>query len=116
MTAPPRDPRQLAGAKARVATLTCQQQIEAAMYRARPTASEVEVAKATLFRSGQGWNTFVVENGLAKRREVEAGRHADFEVEVLNGLREGESVIAHPSNLVADGVRVSVDENDRRVL
>jgi hypothetical protein len=37
------------------------------------------------------------------------------EVEVLDGLREGESVIAHPSNLVADGVRVSVDKNDRKV-
>jgi HlyD family secretion protein len=63
-----------------------------------------------LFRSGQRWNAFVLENGIAKRREVEAGHRADFEVEVLNGLREGESVIAHPSNLVADGVRVSVDK------
>jgi len=68
-----------------------------------------------LFRSGQGWNAFVVENGLAKMREVETGHHADFEVEVLKGLREGESVIAHPSNLVADGARVSADKNDRKV-
>jgi HlyD family secretion protein len=69
-----------------------------------------EVLKAplsALFRSGQGWNAFVVQNGLAERREVETGRRADFEVEVLGGLREGEIVIAHPSNLVADGVRVS---------
>jgi HlyD family secretion protein len=63
-----------------------------------------------LFRSGQRWNAFVVENGVAKRREVMTGHRADFEVEVLNGLREGESVIAHPSDLVADGVRVSVDK------
>ena len=64
----------------------------------------------TLFRSGQRWNAFVVENNIAKRREVETGHRADFEVEVLNGLREGESVITHPSNLVADGVRVSIDK------
>jgi HlyD family secretion protein len=63
-----------------------------------------------LFRSGQRWNAFVVENGLAKLREVETGHRADFEIEVLSGLREGESVIAHPSDLVADGVRVSVDK------
>jgi HlyD family secretion protein len=63
-----------------------------------------------LFRSGEDWNAFVVEKGLAKLREVETGHRADFEVEVLKGLREGESVIAHPSNLVADGVRVSVDK------
>jgi multidrug efflux pump subunit AcrA (membrane-fusion protein) len=31
---------------------------------------------------------------------------ADFEFEVLSGLREGETVIAHPSNLIADGVSV----------
>jgi HlyD family secretion protein len=63
-----------------------------------------------LFRSGQRWNAFVVENGIAKRREVETGHRADFEVEVLSGLREGENVITHPSNLVADGVRVSGDK------
>ena len=40
---------------------------------------------------------------------------AHFEAEVLNEMREGESVITHPSNLVADGVRVSVDKNDRKV-
>jgi len=72
-----------------------------------------EALKAPLnamFRSGQRWNAFVVENGIAKRREIETGHRADFEVEVLDGLREGESVIAHPSNLVADGVRVSADK------
>jgi HlyD family secretion protein len=72
-----------------------------------------EVLKAplsALFRSGQSWNVFVVENGLAKRREVEPRHRTDFEVEILNGLREGESVIAHPSNLVTDGVRVSADQ------
>jgi HlyD family secretion protein len=74
------------------------------------TKEALKAPLSALFRSGQGWNAFVVENGLAKRREVETGRRADFEAEVLNGLREGESVIAHPSNLVADGVRVSIDK------
>jgi HlyD family secretion protein len=65
---------------------------------------------SALFRSGRRWNAFVIENGLAKLREVETGHRADFEVEVLSGLREGDIVIAHPSNLVADGVRVSVGQ------
>jgi HlyD family secretion protein len=76
-----------------------------------------EVLKAplsALFRSGQSWNVFVVENSLAKRREVEPGHRTDFEVEVLNGLREGETVIAHPSNLVADGAHVSIAKDDRQ--
>lgn len=70
----------------------------------------LKVPLSALFRSGQSWNVFVVENGLAKRREVETGHRTDFEVEVLNGLRDDESVIAHPSNLVADGVRVSAGQ------
>jgi HlyD family secretion protein len=74
------------------------------------TNEALKAPLSALFRSGQGWNAFVIENGLAKRREVETGHRTDFEVEVLNGLREGESVIAHPSNLVADGVRVSIDK------
>jgi HlyD family secretion protein len=74
------------------------------------TNEALKAPLSALFRSGQRWNTFVVESGLAKRREVETGHRADFEVEVLNGLREGESVIAHPSNLVADSVRVSAGQ------
>jgi HlyD family secretion protein len=74
------------------------------------TKEAMKAPLSAMFRSGQRWNAFVVENGLAKLREVETGHRADFEVEVLSGLREGESVIAHPSNLVADGVRVSVDK------
>jgi HlyD family secretion protein len=74
------------------------------------TNGRLKAPLSALFRSGQRWNAFVVENGLAKRREVETGHRADFEVEVLSGLQEDEIVISHPSNLVADGVRVSADK------
>ncbi|HEY7182925.1 MAG TPA: efflux RND transporter periplasmic adaptor subunit [Blastocatellia bacterium] len=74
------------------------------------TKEALKAPLSALFRSGQNWSAFVLENGLAKRREVETGHRADFEVEVLSGLREGESVIAHPSNLVTDGVRVSAGQ------
>lgn len=74
------------------------------------TNKALKAPLSALFRSGQGWNAFVVENGLARRREVGTGHRADFEVEALSGLREGEVVIAHPSNLVADGVSVSADK------
>jgi HlyD family secretion protein len=74
------------------------------------TNEALKAPLSALFRSGQRWNAFVVENGLAKLREVETEHRADFEFEVLSGLREGETVIAHPSNLIADGVRVSADK------
>jgi HlyD family secretion protein len=74
------------------------------------TNGALKAPLSALFRSGQRWNAFVAENGQAKLREVETGHRADFEVEVLSGVGEGEIVIAHPSNLVADGVRVSVGQ------
>jgi HlyD family secretion protein len=74
------------------------------------TNEALKAPLSALFRSGQGWSAFVVEKGLARRREIGTGHRADFEVEALSGLREGEIVIAHPSNLVADGVRVSADK------
>jgi HlyD family secretion protein len=71
------------------------------------TNEALKVQLNVLFRAGQNWQMFVVENGLARRRAVETGQRTDFEAEILKGLREGERVIAHPSNQLADGARVS---------
>jgi len=35
----------------------------------------------------------VVENGLARRREIEVGAISVGEVEILTGLREGEEIV-----------------------
>ncbi len=66
----------------------------------------VKIPLSALFRQGEAWNVFAVETGVAKRRAVETGHRSAFEVEILKGLREGETVIVHPSNLVDDGARV----------
>lgn len=72
----------------------------------------LKIPVSALFRSGQNWSVYVVENGMARRREVEAGRRTAFEAEILNGLRENEDVIVHPSNLIADGTRVAVETQE----
>lgn len=66
----------------------------------------VKIPLSALFRQGEAWNVFVVENGLVKRRAVETGHRSAFEAEILKGLKQGDSVIVHPSNQVDDGVRI----------
>jgi HlyD family secretion protein len=66
----------------------------------------LKVPLSALFRRGQRWSTFVVDRGRASARDVKVGHRNDSEAEVLSGLTEGEQVIVHPSNEVADGIRV----------
>ena len=62
-----------------------------------------------LFRHADGWAVFVAEGGVAKRRVVEVGHRSGVAAEILKGLREGDVVITHPDETVAEGklVRVS---------
>jgi HlyD family secretion protein len=61
-----------------------------------------------LFRDGGGdWVVFVAENGRAQRRAVKLGRRSGFEAQIVDGLREGERVVVHPSDRVADGVLIT---------
>lgn len=66
----------------------------------------LKVPTSALFRRGDAWSVFVVEGGVAKVREVAIGRRTGLEAEVIEGLEEGESVIAYPSDAIEDGVDV----------
>lgn len=50
---------------------------------------------------------FVVEEGIARRREIQTGIESDFTVEVLKGLKENETIIINPSPEIKDGTRVN---------
>lgn len=64
------------------------------------------VPAGALFRRGEGWAVFVVENGRAVLRDVQIGHHNGRVAEVLGGLDDGEAVIMYPSDRVREGVRV----------
>ena len=66
----------------------------------------LRVPSSALFRHGEGWAVFVVDGGVARRREVELGARGPFEAEVKGGLEPGERVVLHPSDRLGDGVRV----------
>lgn len=67
----------------------------------------VAVPIGALFRQGSDWAAYAVENGTARLKVLELGvRNADF-AEVKAGLQDGDNVILHPSDQVADGIAVT---------
>lgn len=62
---------------------------------------------SALFRSGDAWSVWVVEQGRATLREVEVGHREGLVVEIVRGLDEGEQVVNHPSDAVREGVEVA---------
>ena len=70
-----------------------------------PNALRVPVS--ALFRDGDGWAVFAVEeDGRARLRPVEIGHIGDRLAEVTAGLTQGQRVVLHPSDRVSDGTRV----------
>lgn len=67
----------------------------------------LQVPSGAIFRARGAWRVFVVAGGKAAERTIRLGRRTPLAAEVLDGLAEGESVIVHPSDLVADGVPVT---------
>jgi len=68
----------------------------------------VIVPTGALFRERDAWAVFVVEDGVAREREVELGQRNGLEAEVARGLAPGERVVLYPSELVGDGTAVEV--------
>jgi HlyD family secretion protein len=66
----------------------------------------LKIPAGALFRDAEGWAIFTVEDGRARLRAVKPGHRNPDEAEILEGLQEGVVVIVHPSDAVADGVRV----------
>jgi len=66
----------------------------------------LRVATGALFRQGEGWHAFVIEDGVARLRAVEIGQRTGLEAEVKSGLEPGDRVILYPGDAVAEGRRV----------
>ena len=70
----------------------------------------LQLPASTLFRHANGWAVFSIENGRARRREIETGQRTGLVAEVLAGLDAGARVILHPDDRIEDGVRVEVQQ------
>lgn len=59
-----------------------------------------------LFRVGEDWALFVLEDGKAVRRIVEVGHRTAREAQVISGLAVDEQVVVYPGEGIDDGVRI----------
>lgn len=72
---------------------------------------EVLVDSAALVGTGERRGVFVIEEGVARRREVRVGEAKDTGTVVLDGLTGAESIVLRPPADLKDGAAVSPKEN-----
>jgi HlyD family secretion protein len=65
------------------------------------------VPVSALFRRGEDWAVYAVEDGRARLTPVKIGHRNNRRVEVLEGLSEGRQVVLHPSDRIQHGIRVA---------
>ena len=71
----------------------------------------LQVPVSALFRRGEVWSVFVVEDGQARLRTVEIGERTPMTAEIKSGVEAHEKVIVHPANDITDGARVEPREH-----
>jgi len=70
------------------------------------TNQTLKAPSGAFFRRGGQWETFVLEGGRARLRPVTLGRSSGTEMQILEGVEEGEEVIQYPGDRIRDGHRV----------
>ncbi|HZW25470.1 MAG TPA: HlyD family efflux transporter periplasmic adaptor subunit [Gallionella sp.] len=66
----------------------------------------LQIPASALFRDGDGWAVFAVEQGKAVKHRVETGQRSGLSAQIVSGIKAGEQVIVHPDDRVKDGVKV----------
>jgi HlyD family secretion protein len=66
----------------------------------------LRVPIGALFRHDEDWAVFCIRNGRARLQTIKIGHRNSLNAEVLDGLKEDDEIVMHPSDQVVDGVRV----------
>ncbi|MCR8548187.1 HlyD family efflux transporter periplasmic adaptor subunit [Salipiger sp. P9] len=67
----------------------------------------LRIPQSALFRSGDGWAAFRMQDGRAVQVPVELGPGNGTMAQVLSGLAEGDSVVLYPTADLSDGARIA---------
>ena len=70
----------------------------------------LQIPMGALFRCGQAWCAFKVQDRRARRIAVTLGHRGIEFAQVLKGLTAGDRVVVHPSDRVADGSELALHE------
>jgi HlyD family secretion protein len=68
----------------------------------------LKVPIGALFRRGEQWAAFVIDNDVAHLQIVQLGQRNDSEGQITGGLVEGQIVVLHPPDTLQDGMRVKI--------
>jgi HlyD family secretion protein len=70
----------------------------------------LKVPVGALFRQGNDWAVFVVNEGRAQRQGVQIGQRNENEAQIIEGIDAGAMLVLHPPDTLTDGTRVIVRE------
>jgi membrane fusion protein (multidrug efflux system) len=72
------------------------------------------IPECALFSQGGKFFAFVVQNGVAHRKEVETGHRFEGKVEILKGIQRGEQVVSVGHEQLSEGLKVRTIESARK--
>jgi multidrug efflux pump subunit AcrA (membrane-fusion protein) len=71
------------------------------------------IPEAALFSQEGKFFAFVVQDGVAHRKEVETGHRFEGKVEILKGIQKGEQVVTVGHEQLSEGMKVRMIESAR---
>jgi HlyD family secretion protein len=66
----------------------------------------VQVPVSALFRDGEAWAVYRVEDGRARSIRVDVGRDNGRRAQILDGIAPGQTIVLYPGEQIEDGTRV----------
>jgi len=70
----------------------------------------LKVPVGALFRQGEDWAVFVVNEGRARRQIVQIGQRNENEAQIVEGVAPDATIVLHPPDTLSDGTSVTVRE------
>jgi len=67
----------------------------------------LKVPTNALFRHSGNWSVFLLSTDTVQIAQVKIGMTTDSEVEIIDGLNEGDEVVQHPTDRLTDGTVVT---------
>ena len=67
--------------------------------------STLKANVGSLFRRGEDWAVFAIDDGRVRLQRVKVGQRNDREGQILEGLSEGQLIVLHPPDTLQDGAR-----------
>ena len=76
--------------------------------RTKGEGNSIVTERKNLLKSGKKYYLFVLDNGIAKKREAKIGKTFELYAEIVAGLHEGDNLVTEGQLLLDDNSKVKV--------